>query len=214
MNRWIVLGLAVLLLAGCVPFSAGDGEGLQYSGPLEKGIDKGDVLPGTDIQYVGKTEDGAEVLVGEQRAIKKTGDSLNYEGELMAGVTVDLTLRVTLITEGEMRVVGTVQIAVADPAPQEGPVDTSAPVSYKVPVAYHVPRDSTIPGSTVTYLGKTDEGAELGNVEGYAYRQPGDSITWKGLLRDRVWIELDLRTVVFTDDALNVAGTAELWITP
>jgi hypothetical protein len=129
-------------------------------------------------------------------------------------VAVELALRVTLVGENDMRVLGTVQIAISDPAPKVEPPDTSAPISYKVPVAYHVEKGEKIPGTVVTYVGKTDEGAELGNIEGYAYRQVGDSITWKGKLRDRVWIELDLRTALYTDDSLDVAGTAELWIAP
>lgn len=214
MSRWFVVGLVFLLAVACVPYDAGEGDGLQYNGPIEKGISVGEFLPGTDIQYLGKTEDGARVAIGGEQALKKTGDSLNWEGDLLDGVAVDLALRVTLITETDMRIVGTVQIAISDPAPQVEPVNTSAPISYKVPVAYHVEKDGTIPGSVITYLAKTDEGAELGNIEGYAYRRLGDSITWKGLLRDRVWIELDLRTVLVTDDALDVAGTAELWIAP
>jgi hypothetical protein len=197
-----------------MPVSTGEGDGLQYGGPIEKAIAKGESLPGTDIQYLGKTEDGAEVAIGGQRAVKKPGDSLNWEGDLMDGVAVELTLRVTFVGESEMRVLGTVQIAISDPAPVEEPPNTSAPISYKVPVAYHIEKDGTLPGTVITYLGKTDDGAELGNIEGYAYRKVGDSITWKGKLRDRVWIELDGRTAFFTDDSLDVAGTAELWIAP
>jgi hypothetical protein len=214
MNRWLVFGLMLLLLVGCVPYGPGEGDGLQYNGPIERGIEGGEFLPGTNIQYLTKTEDGARVAIGGQEAVKKSGDSLNWAGDLFDGAAVDLALRVTLITETDMRVVGTVQIDISDPAPVAGQPNTGAPISYKVPVAYHVEKNGTIPGSVVTYLAKTDEGAQLGNIEGYAYRRLGDSITWKGQLRDRVWIELDLRTVLITDDALDLAGTAELWFAP
>jgi hypothetical protein len=75
MNRWLFLGLAVLLIASCTPVSTSDGDGSQYNGPIEKAIAKEEFLPGTDIKYLGKTEDGAEVAIGGQRALKKPGDS-------------------------------------------------------------------------------------------------------------------------------------------
>ena len=214
MKRWLVVVGLGLLLAACAPLGTGEQGELRYAGPVEIGIVRGELLPGTDIQYLGKVADGAQVSIRGEQALKKTGDSLNWEGDLMDGVAVDLELRVAVITEEELHVVGTVQMTVADPDPRPEPVNSGAPVRYKVPVAYRVEKGQAIPGSVVTYLGKADDGARLGNVEGYAYRQPGDSIVWEGKVRDRVWIELDLRTVLFTDDALSVAGTAELWFAP
>jgi hypothetical protein len=214
MKRWLVVVGIGLMLVACAPLGTGEGGELQYAGPVEIGIVRGELLPGTDIQYLGKVADGAQVSIGGEQALKKTGDSLNWEGDLMDGVAVELDLRVAVITEEELHVVGTVQVTVSDPDPRPEPVNSTAPIRYKVPVAYRVEQGDAIPGSVVTYLGKTDDGAHLGNVDGYAYRQPGDSIVWEGKIRDRVWIELDLRTVLFTDDALNVAGTAELRFAP
>jgi hypothetical protein len=81
-------------------------------------------------------------------------------------------------------------------------------------VDYQVKKGAAIPGTVLIYLGQTDQGAHLGNIEGYAYRQVGDSIVWKGQLRDGVWLELNLRTALIGEKSLNVAGTAELGITP
>ena len=63
-------------------------------------------------------------------------------------------------------------------------------------------------------MGETEKGAHLGNVEGYPYREVGDSIVWRGQLRDRLWLELNLRTALISEKSLNVAGIAELWIAP
>ena len=85
-------------------------------------------------------------------------------------------------------------------------------------MAYHVETGATLTGTPITYIGETEKGAHLGNIQGYPYREPGDSIIWKGQLqhsgRGTVWLDLRLRTALITENALNVAGTAELWLAP
>lgn len=211
MRKWLVLVLLLFLLVGC---AEGWGDRLPYAGPVEIGIEQGGFLPGTRIQYLYKTEKGARVAIDDQETTKKTGDSLDWRADMVPAVDVDQTLRVAIITEETLHTAGTVRIIVAGPNPQPGPPNTSAPVHFKLPVGYHVEKDKTIPGTTITYLGKTDQGAHLGNIEGYAYRKLGDSITWEGKLREGIWIALDLRTGLILDNQLDVVGTADLWITP
>jgi hypothetical protein len=123
-------------------------------------------------------------------------------------------LRVVLITEDKLHVAGTAKIEIADPVPQAAAVNESAPIHYKVPVTYRVKKGASIPGTIYIYVGETDLGARLANMEGYAYREVGDSIVWKAQLKDHIWLELNLRTVLITDNTLNVAGTADLWTAP
>jgi hypothetical protein len=211
MNRTLVLGLCVLLLAACAgPWS----NRLPYAGPVEIGIPQGEYLPGTGIQYLGKTEKGAQVSIGDKQATKKIGDSLDWKEDMVPGVSVDQTLRVAAITEDTLQTVGTVRVIVSQPRVQPEAANRDAPVHFKLPVGYHVERNETIPGTTISYLGNTEEGAHLGNVEGYAYRKLGDSIVWESRLRPGIWLELNLRTVLITDSLLDVVGTADLWITP
>jgi hypothetical protein len=207
-----VFGLVLLFLVACTPDEWSNR--LPYAGPVEKGIEKGQFLPGTPIQYVGKTADGAQVLIEDKRASKKIGDSLDWWAEAPPSVDVDQTYRVALITEDVLHVAGTARIVVRNPEPQPEPANTAAPMHFKLPVGYHVDQGTVIPGTTITYVGKTDQGAELGNMEGYAYRKVGDSILWQGKLREGIWIELDLRTMLITDSTLDVVGTADLWIEP
>jgi hypothetical protein len=207
----VLLLLAVVSLAGCAEeFS----DRLPYAGPVEKSIEVDQYLPGTGIQYLGKTDDGALVSIGGQQATKKTGDSLDWKSDMVAGVAVDQTLRVVLITEDTLHTAGTARVIVANPEPAPEPANSAAPVHFKLPVGYHVEKGAVIPGSTITYLGQTPDGAELGGVEGYAYRKLGDSITWEGKLRGGIWVKLNLRAMVITGDQLDVLGTADLWITP
>ncbi|MGQ9491314.1 MAG: hypothetical protein ACUVR4_14195 [Anaerolineae bacterium] len=66
--------LAVLFLAACGSAMAGS---LTYSGPIEQTVAIGETIPGSNIRYVGYGDDGAEVLINDQRALKKVGDSLD-----------------------------------------------------------------------------------------------------------------------------------------
>jgi hypothetical protein len=212
MRKWLVLGLVLLFLAAC--------EGnewfyrLPYAGPVEKEIAKGEALPGAPIRYLGKTDDGARVSIDDKQATKKIGDSLDWRQDVLPGVDVDQTYRVALITEDTLHVAGTARIIVRDPRPQAEPANTEAPMHFKLPVGYHVDVGTIIPGTVITYVGKTDQGAELGNIEGYEFRKVGDSIVWEGKLREGFWVGLDLRTVLITDSTLDVVGTADLWIVP
>jgi hypothetical protein len=205
------MALLLLFLSGCESEWTNR---LPYAGPIEIGVERGSFLPGTDIQYLGRTEKGARVSIGDQESVKKLGDSVDWKGDMVPGVSVDQTLRVAFIMEETLHSVGTVRVVVTNPQAEAGPVNELAPVHYKLPVGYHVETGNTIPGTTLTYLGSTDKGAELGNVEGYPYRKVGDSITWQGKLREGLWLELDLRTALVTDKQLDVVGTADLWIVP
>jgi hypothetical protein len=217
-GKWLVmaaLALALLVvLSTCIPGSRGQESTLAYSGPVEMGIAKGEFLPGTDILYAGKGEEGALVLIGGQQALKKAGDSLNWKGDLAGGVGADLKLRIVYIGEEELHAAGSAEVTVKDPAPRPASPDELAPIHYKLPVAYRVKKGAPIPGTPYLYAGKTDQGARLANLEGYPFRELGDSIGWKAQLRDGVWLDLNLRTVLMTDRTLGVAGTADLWIAP
>jgi len=77
-----------------------------------------------------------------------------------------------------------------------------------------VRRGKAIPNSTLTYAGKTADGAKLGGIEGYPYRKEADSIVWTGQLADKLYSQLDLRVVIFDDDSLKTTGTLTLLLAP
>lgn len=212
-KQTVFLLLLVLLAVGAC--GAEDWrESLVYAGPVEIGIESGTFLDGTDIQYLGETGQGAQVIVGGQQAIKRIGDSLEWAGEMVPGVVVDLSLRIVFVTQDTLQTAGTVRVTVEEANPVVDEVDTSAGVHYVLPVVYRVPRGSAIPGTTITYEGQEAEGARLGNVEGYAYRRVGDSILWQGRLLPGAWVDLTLRTALITEGQLDVVGTADVWIRP
>jgi hypothetical protein len=209
---WIIIPLLAAAIAACGPEDWT--VRLPYAGPVEIAVQRGEFLPGTDIQYLGETERGAQVLIGDAQASKEIGDSLDWEGQMVGQVSVDQTLRVIFFTEQTLQTAGTVRVVVSDPMPTTGPADVEAPVHFKLPIGYRVDQGQAIPGTPITYLGQAEEGAELGNVEGYPYRKLGDSIQWEGRLRDGIWLQLNARTAFVTEERLDIVGTADLWIRP
>ena len=220
MNRrsffaWLpLLTLLAASAISCLPWQLQPEGQLVYAGPTEQGIPAGDFLPGTDIQYVGLTDQGAEVLIGGQQAVKKKGDSLDWDGHPLPGVTLNLNQRIVWFTEEKLHAAGTARLALEGTQPVAMPFPEESPALYKLPTTYNVKRGETIPGTTITYVGSSEKGAELSGVEGYPYRKLGDSIVWKGKLRERVFLQLNVRVIFIAEDFIRVAGTAALSLTP
>jgi hypothetical protein len=197
--------IVLLALGGC---GGGPASTLTYNGPTEQTVPMGQTLDGTDIRYVGYSGKGAEVTIGGQPAIKKIGDSLDWKGSPVAGVEVALAQRVLLANAQRLMAVGTVKITVHDVAPAAAQFPDKPLYSYKVAVTYNVRRGATIPGTLISYEGKTDQGAKLGGVSGYPYRKLGDSIGWEGRLRDNAYLDMTVRVIAYTDDFIQVGGLA------
>jgi hypothetical protein len=189
---------------------------LIYTAPFETGIERDSSLPGTGLRYLRLSDKGGEILIDDQIAFKQKGDSLDWSGNPVENVDLNLSLRVLWLTEQTMHVGGTAKLTVRAPSPKEVPVPSEPPVTYSsAPVTYKVRKGGFIPGTLVKYVGKNgDEGIELSGVEGYPYRKIGDSVLWDGKLRDRVYLQLNVRVLFITADFINVTGTASLALTP
>lgn len=207
----IVLALSMVLVPACKTGKPGE---LVYTAPYEMGVTAGEYLPGTGIRYVGLTDQGAHLTIDGEDAYKQKGDSLEWSGKPVNNAELDFSGRVVWYTETTCHILGSATITIADAAPQVVANIPEAPLRYRAVVAYRVDRGETIPGTMVTYKGKTDDGAELEGVEGYPYRKAGDSIVWQGKLRDGVYVMVNVRTVFYTDGTLQVAGTAEVILVP
>jgi len=211
----VVLGLLFCSLPACQRKPPGGPLELLYTAPFETGVEQGSNIPGTGIRYLGLSDEGAEILINDQTAFKQKGDSLDWKGSPVQNVDLDLSLRVLWFTEEALYVGGTAEITVRDPAPVAASAPTGVPMTYSnAPVTYHVRKGDYIPGTLVKYVGKTEEGIELEGVEGYPYRKFGDSIVWGGKLREHVFMELNVRALLITEDSITVAGTATVILTP
>ncbi len=207
--------LLAMILAGCslVP-GGGGGSVLKFDGATEQTISVGESIPGSNIRFVSYSERGAEVLIDDQRAVKKQGDSLNWKATVAPGVDVSMALRIILANESRLQTAGTVNVTISGANPQPMAVPAGAPYTYKVATGYTVRKGDRIPGTTITFRGKSDDGAVFDGVDGYPYRRAGDSLTWMGRLNGHAYIETTLRIAAYTEDLLTLAGLAEIAVVP
>ncbi|MSP13582.1 MAG: hypothetical protein EXR62_11570 [Chloroflexi bacterium] len=86
-------------------------------------------------------------------------------------------------------------------------------LKYDAPVELTVPLNQSIPGTDVTYLGKSDRGAGVRLGSQTATKQTADSLDWKGMLAPGVDLNLNGRIVSFDEQSMKVVGVAHLTIT-
>ena len=214
-KRFLILGLLLAALLGCNLNPQPPSGALTYKGPTEVKVEPGKTVPGSDILYVGISDKMAEFKIGGQRALKKVGDSLDWQGTPTPGVQLELNLRILLVTEQALHAGGTIDVQVENPTPRAAALDTGSQTKFSVPVTYGVDLGKNIPGTLLAYQGRDEEkGAKLGGIADYPYRKMGDSVVWEGKLRDNVSLKLDLRVLFFNENSLRVGGVATLWLGP
>ena len=218
----ILLVAALLGLSGCALLPAGEtpeptpepaGNQVVLTAPFRAVLDEGESVTGAALQYVGQDDDGIHVRIDDQDSHKKIGDSFNWSGSPVPGVELDYKLRVMGVYLDVFQAWGDVDIIVSDPDPVEAELPEDGLLVFKAAVAtYAVDRGEMIPGTTYSYLGKTDQGAEFGGIEDYPYREIADSLDWSGRLRDNVYVDLTMRVSSIQDERVTLVGTATVWI--
>lgn len=215
-THWLIV--VVILAQGLVACARQlPSGGLEYSTTFERDIPVGKTLPGTDIKYMGRTDQGAQVGIGGQVALKRPLDSLDWHGTPASDVKVDYSLRVLTYGADSIKVGGTAKIVISSPKPKAVPATAipKDPLTFKgLLVTYDVQKGKTIPGTMITYDGKTSDGAKLGGIQEYPYRKVADSIVWVGQLADKTLLQLDLRVVFYDDSSLKLTGTPTLFLAP
>lgn len=211
----VLSALTLVACGGFPPLPSGDTPGstnqLSYDGAIALTIKNGQTFPGTTIGYQGKTPDGRALMtIMGQAAPKSTADSVSFLGAPIPGTVLNLNTRVGTYDNNAVNLLGTIHVAVDNPAPQAGTVLGNTITAFGIPVQYSVDKGKAIPGSTIQFVGKTDLGAQFTNVEGYPYRQQLDSVIWNGHLRDKVGLRLDLRLLSYSEDSALLVGTAQV----
>jgi hypothetical protein len=210
----VLLALA-LLLSACsfIPGVSGGSSGtLSFDGATENGLRPGETITGTNIRFIGDTGDGAEVMINDQRAIKKVGDSLDWKGTVAPGVEVSMPQRIVLVSKDRLQTVGTVRVTISGVNPQPGQAPAGGRYVYKVGSGSTVRKGDRVPGTTLVYRGKTDEGAQFEGTGDYPYRRIGDSVTWQGQVAPGVYLDTTLRVGAYTDDIVTLAGLATITV--
>ena len=191
------------------------GNQIVYTALYRAVLGGGETMAGTQLEYVGQDDDRIHVRIDGQDAYKKVGDSFNWRGSPADGVELHYKLRVVGVYLDVFQAWGNVDITVLDPAPVVAELPKEAPLSFSAAVAtYAVKMGELIPGTTYSYLGKTDKGAKFGGVEGYAFREIADSLDWSGQVRNNVYVDLTMRVSSIKDEEVTLVGTATIWVFP
>jgi hypothetical protein len=218
--------VCALFLMGCsqLPFRRGTtvttpvplGDSLNFTTVYRANLEPGMAIPGTHLYYVGPHDGGFAVMINGQPTVKQKGDSFNWDGVIAPGVFADYNLRIVTALLGQPFAAGTVNLSILFPFPVDLPtLDTTAfPLSFSgILVQHQVVVMGAVPGTTLTYLGGSEQGAEF-TVSGYRYRADGDSLVWTGQLRENVIARYNLRVGVINPTSVRVGGTVDLWIAP
>ncbi len=186
-------------------------------------LSPGEKVPGTQMEYIGKTADGGyEVSINGNRSVKRSGDSLIWSGIIAPGTHGQFNLRISADLLGELPVAGSASITVFNPEPFSLvaiPNDTNGLSFTNILLNYNIATGKTIPGTTLTYDGVAQQGgidvAQISSPStGMSYHAQGDSVVWTGKLRENVFIRYDLRTISYDAEDLLLGGTADLFIRP
>lgn len=184
---------------------------LAYDAPVSLTIKTGATLPGTTLGYSGKSETGAaKVTIAGQLAIKQVADTVDWQGEPIAGVNLKLNTRVATFDDQGITLVGAAHIEIANIKITPGGSPGTAMLEFNSPVTFSLKKNDLIPGSILAYAGATPEGAQFLGVEGYPYRKQFDSLQYVGRLAPKVFLKLDLRVLNFNEGSAVVGGTANI----
>lgn len=205
----------ILLVSGCEsnPLSSNTPppNTLIYDAPVSLTIKNGSLLPGTSIAYSGKTDTGAaKVLITGLVAPKQNGDSVDWSGTPAPNVAVKLSTRVATFDDQSITLVGTAHIEITNVSIKPGGAPGTVQIEFNAPFSASSNKNESIPGSNVTYVGSTPDGAQFLGVEGYPYRKPLDSLQYVGRLNPKTFLRLDLRVTSFSDTSVLVVGTANI----
>lgn len=216
-HRVRLIGLMVAFLitlsqAGCLIQPGKDPTSLNYDLATTVTVAANKALPGTGIRYETMDDQGAHLTIDGEKITKRKGDSVFWKGTLAPGVTADQRLRVVWFTTDNLTLAGTVKLHVDDIAPRAIKPVTTSLVTFSGPEVYSLAKGAKIPGTQLVYEGSTDKGAQFSGIEGYAYRQAGDSLVWEGMLRDGVYLRFEGRVIQFSSGSARIAGIVTLWI--
>ena len=182
-------------------------------------LEPGETIPGSQLQYVGKTGDLHDVKIDGEPAQKRVGDSFIWSGVVAPSVFASYNLRLAPDFLGPLPVAGPVEVTVLNPVvtPLTAMPEWPNAIRYNnIVLAHNVPVGWTIPGTTLVYDGVSTQGevdsARLTGLTGHPLFALGDSITWIGTLQENVAIRYTFRVVNFSENSLQLGGTAELLV--
>ena len=191
---------------------------MSYRVPLYPiSLEPGEVVPGTQLEYVGAVGDTYQVKIDGLATNKRGGDSFAWRGVTAPGVYTVYNLRLATELFGGLTAAGTVDVMVLNPTPMalDATLLPARAADYSnILVSYTVAPGSMIPGTSLQFVNVLNEQAQIGGRTGYPYVAVADSLDWLGQLRDNVIARYTLRVTRIEDSELRADATVELWVTP
>ncbi|MGB1252642.1 MAG: hypothetical protein ACPG8W_18660 [Candidatus Promineifilaceae bacterium] len=174
----------------------------------------GQRVPGTQLQFVGKSDNVYTVSIDGVMGGIQDGNSFNWKGIIGPGATADYRLKLLpTFTDTELKANGDVLITLFDPNPVESVLPQVADtglVYAKMPIDYVVPIGRQIPGTSLIYTGDDNGAHTFSGTELLNRFFIGDSILWNGFLRDNIYIQNNLELKSVEENGLQVVGTVTL----
>lgn len=99
------------------------------------------------------------------------------------------------------------------PTPVGSPTPMGDSITYLIPAfTTNLQPGETVPGTQLTYIGRTDSGYEVSISGQQAIKKTGDSFYWSGVLAPGVFANYNLRLTTSFFGGMPVAGPVELII--
>ncbi|MCL4868422.1 MAG: hypothetical protein KJ063_05615 [Anaerolineae bacterium] len=179
-------------------------------------LQPGTTVPGTFMEYVGRSGEFYQVKIDGLVTNKRAGDSFTWRGVRAPSVYAVYNLRLATEIFGGLTAAGAVEVMVFNPRPTTLPptaLPTRPPDYNNIPISFTVPRGEIIPGTTLQFINVVDNQAQIGGRAGYPYVAVADSLDWLGTLRENVTVRYSLRVIRIDPEFIRVDGTMEMWLT-
>lgn len=187
---------------------------VRFSGPIERRINVGERIPGTDITLTAGGEGEATFQIAGMNSVRRVGDSLDYDGDWMGlpGAPYNARLRLYFIGNDHVRIAGVHQFTIPSIQPVQG-ATTPGVFTMRFPYTDGVEvGGGAFDGTTYGYAGSTERGAQITGLAAdvYPYLKTGDSLRWIGALRPDIGAEFDLRVINYGENSARVGGIVTL----
>jgi hypothetical protein len=202
-SRWLITLAAIVTLTMSACTQQLSSGAMEYSTAFDHSIPAGQSLPGTDIKYLGKTEQGAQMSIGGQTTLKRTLDSLAWRGGTVPGVNVDYNLRIVAFDDKVL------QAGDSQGRHRQCPGGRVAFVIAQDALMFRVWSITIAAGQTIHRIVRRQntDGAKLGGMKDF---ERADLIAWFGKLSDKCFLHR-LRLVIYRWCNAS-CGTATLYL--
>lgn len=173
--------------------------------------------PGTRLQFTEKVGDAFRVSIDGKFAEKRAGDSFPWRGIVAPGLFGEYDLSLLPTRDNSLSANGRVTLMVLSPQPVEAalPQRNQTPLVFRgIAVDELVPLGRVVPGTTLVFEAQTADGVRFSGTQTLADYRVGDSLVWRGLLRDNIFVDFSLKVVGVETHGLRLTGTAVLTAFP